>query len=88
MNKQHTGRTANIIARLAGAEDGFALITALLTMMLLSAAAVGFTTVVMSDQRFRSIDRDRNQAFYAAHSGLEKLTVDLANLFFVNVAPT
>lgn len=68
-------------------ERGIALITALLVLMLMSALMVGFTTVVMSDQRFRSIDRDRSQAFYAAHSGLEKLTVDLANLFFVNVAP-
>jgi len=69
-------------------ERGIALVTAMLTMMLMSAVAVGFTAVVMSDQRFRGIDRDRNQAFYAAHSGLEKLTVDLASLFFVNVAPT
>ena len=43
-------------------------------MLLMSALMVGFTTVVMSDQRYRGIDRDRSQAFYAAHAGLEKLT--------------
>ena len=42
----------------------------------------------MSDQRYRFIDRDRGQAFYAASGGVEKLTADLGNLFFANVAPT
>ena len=71
-----------------GSERGIALITTLLVMMLMSALLVGFTTVVMSDQRYRLIDRDRVRSFYAAHSGLEKLNVDLANLFLANVAPT
>ena len=69
-------------------ERGIALITTLLVMMLMSALLVGFTTVVMSDQRYRLIDRDRVRSFYAAHSGLEKLNVDLTNLFLANVAPT
>ena len=68
-------------------ERGIALITTLLVMMLMSALLVGFTAVVMSDQRYRFIDRDRSQAFYAAAAGLEKLTADLGNLFFTNVAP-
>ena len=71
-----------------GSERGIALITTLLVMMLMSALLVGFTTVVMSDQRYRLIDRDRVRSFYAAHSGLEKLNVDLGNLFLNNVAPT
>ena len=69
-------------------ERGIALITTLLVMMLMSALLVGFTAVVMSDQRYRFIDRDRGQAFYAAAGGIEKLTADLGNLFFSNVAPT
>ena len=69
-------------------ERGIALITTLLVMMLVSSLLVGFTAVVMSDQRFRGIDMDRTQAFYAAHAGLEKLTADLGNLFDTNVAPT
>src|SRR5262245_24372384 len=69
-------------------ERGIAMITTLLVMMLISALLVGFTTVVMSDQRYRFIDRDRGQAFYGAAAGIEKLTADLGNLFFTNVAPT
>jgi hypothetical protein len=69
-------------------ERGVALVTALLMIMLMSALLIGFTTAVTSDQRYRLVDRDRVRAFYAAHSGLEKLSTDLAQLFFVNVAPT
>jgi hypothetical protein len=71
-----------------GSERGIALITTLLVMMLMSALLIGFTTVVMSDQKYRLIDRDRVRSFYAAHSGLEKLNTDLSNLFLNNVAPT
>jgi hypothetical protein len=69
-------------------QSGIAMITVLLVLMLMSALLVGFTTVVMSDQRYRFIDRDRNQAFYAASAGVEKLTADLGNLFLTSVAPT
>lgn len=70
------------------AERGFAIVTTLLIMMLMSALLVGFTASVMSDQRFRSSDRTRLQAFYSAHAGLEKLTADLGNYFQTNYAPT
>ena len=56
--------------------------------LLLSALLVGFTAVVISDQRYRFIDRDRSQAFYAASGGVEKITADLGNLFLTHVAPT
>src|SRR5262245_3120511 len=69
-------------------EQGMAMVTSLLVMMLMSALLVGFTAVVMSDQRYRFIDRDRNQAFYGASAGVEKLTADLGNLFLGHVAPT
>src|SRR2546430_9552395 len=69
-------------------ERGMALIAALMVMLLMSALLIGFTTVVMSDQRFRGIDKDRIKAYYGAQSGLEKLTVDLGNLFLTKVSPT
>jgi Tfp pilus assembly protein PilX len=69
-------------------ERGIAMITTLLVMMLLSALLVGFTAVVMSDSRYRIIDRNRSQAFYAASAGVEKATAELGNLFFTNIAPT
>jgi len=65
-----------------------ALIMTMLIMMLMSALMIGLTSVVMSDQRYRGIDRDRSKAFYGAHAGLEKLTSELADLFFVNLSPT
>jgi Tfp pilus assembly protein PilX len=72
----------------SSSERGIALVVTMMLMLLMSALLVGFSTIVRSDLRYRGIDRDRNQAFYAAHSGLEKMTVDLGNLFFINVAPT
>ena len=69
-------------------ERGVAMITTLLILMLMSALLVGFTTIVMSDQRYRFIARDRGQTFYAASGAVEKLTADLGNLFLVNVGPT
>lgn len=69
-------------------ERGIALLATMLVVLLLTALLVGFTTIVMSDMRYRSIDRDRVQAFYAAHSGLEKLTADLGDLFRLTPAPT
>ncbi|MGC4085050.1 MAG: pilus assembly PilX N-terminal domain-containing protein [Vicinamibacterales bacterium] len=69
-------------------ERGIALIASLLVTLLMTALLVSFTTIVMSDQRYRVIDKNRNQAFYAASAGVEKLTADLGNLFSGNVAPT
>lgn len=69
-------------------ERGVALVTTMLLMMLMGALMIGFSTVVMSDQRSRYTDRDRIRAFYGAQSGLEKLTRDLANLFFTTLTPT
>src|SRR5580692_719408 len=68
-------------------ERGIAMVTTLLVMLLVSTLLVGFTAAIMSDQRFRGFDRNRQQAFYAAHAGLEKLTSDLGNMFQTNFAP-
>ena len=69
-------------------EHGIAMITTLLVLMLISALLVGFTTMVMSDQRFRFIDHDRGAAFYAASGAVEKLTADLGNQYFKSVGLT
>ena len=81
-------RNQRLMPSCRGNERGMALITTMLIMMLMSALMIGLTTAVTSDQRYRYIDRDRAKAFYGAQSGLEKLTAELADLFFVNVAPT
>jgi PilX N-terminal len=69
-------------------ERGAALMTTMIVMTMMSAILLGFTALVMTDQRARFHDRDRTNAFYAAHSGLEKLTNDLGALFGTNFAPT
>lgn len=69
-------------------QSGVALVAAMLMVLLASCILAGFTATVMSDQRMRGVDRDRTQAFYAAHAGLEKLTTDLGNLFTVTFRPT
>ena len=69
-------------------ERGVALIMTMLVMALMSALLIGFSAMVASDQRYRYIDRDRVRAFYAAQSGLEKLSADLANQFKSDVSLT
>jgi Tfp pilus assembly protein PilX len=76
------------MTRRLASDRGIALIATLLVMILVSALLVGFTASVMSDQRFRGIDRDRSMSFYAAQAGLEKLTADFGNYFQTNFAPT
>ncbi len=69
-------------------ENGIALIATLMVMLLTSALVVGFTAMLLSDANQVSLDRGRNDAFYAAHSGMEQLTADLADLFFFDFSPT
>ena len=69
-------------------ERGMALVAAMLIMLLMSALLISFTTAIMNEQRYRGIDKDRVRAYYGAQSGLEKLTVDMGNLFLTNIAPT
>jgi hypothetical protein len=69
-------------------EAGAAVITTLMVMLLMAAITAGFTALVITDTRVRTLDGTRTQAFYAVHAGLEKLTSDLGDLFSANVAPT
>lgn len=75
-------------ASVVAGDRGIALVTTMLVMMLMMALMVGFSAAIMGDQRSRSIEKDRIRAFYAAQSGLEKLSADLAAAFLANVAPT
>jgi len=75
--------------RSTAADDrGAALVSSLLALMLMAAITAGFTALVITDTRVRSMDNTRTQAFYVAHAGLEKMTSDLGDLFAVNFAPT
>lgn len=69
-------------------EDGIALVSALLILLLMSSLMVGFMAMATTDIRVREMSGARTQAFYAAHAGIEKLTADIGDLFTSNFAPT
>ena len=66
-------------------EQGMALITALLVLMLVSSMIVGLAWMVMTDQRLAGNNSDRQKAFYAAEAGMESMTAALAAEF--NASP-
>lgn len=68
-------------------QEGIALITTLLILLLLSTMIVGLAWLVMGDQRLGGNNNDRQLAFYAAEAGMETLTASLENLFDANYAP-
>lgn len=69
-------------------ENGMALVTALLIMLLISSIIVGFSWLVMTDQTMSTATSQRQKSYYAAEAGMEQLTAALNNLFAQNYAPT
>ncbi len=70
------------------AESGIALATTLIVLFLVVALVVGFSWMVLVDQRLGGINGDQQYAFYGAEAGLEKLTSNLGFLFSTNPAPS
>ena len=68
-------------------EQGVALVTALLAMLLATGLMAGMFAALTADQRSHAVDRDQSQAYAAAHAGLEKLTSSLAQLFSDRLQP-
>lgn len=62
-------------------ENGVALITALLVLLLVSAMVVGMSWMVMSDQRLGGNNMTRETAFYGAEAGMERMTAEMGNIF-------
>ena len=62
-------------------ENGVALITALMVLLLISAIIAGMCWMVMTDQRLGSNNQSRELAFYGAEAGMEKMTTDVASRF-------
>jgi hypothetical protein len=69
-------------------EDGVALISTLLVLVLLGVLLEGFILSINTDQGLIGSDREQNRAFYGSLAGLERLTADLGNLFDTNYAPS
>ncbi len=62
-------------------ENGVALITALLVLILVSAMVVGMSWMVMTDQRLGGNNKTRETAFYGAEAGMERMTAEMGNTF-------
>ena len=62
-------------------ENGVALITALLVLILVSAMVVGMSWMVMTDQHLGSNNMTRETAFYGAEAGMERMTAEMGNTF-------
>lgn len=69
-------------------EQGIALLTSLLVLILVSAIVVGMCWMVMSDQRLGGNNSDRERAFYGAEAAMEKMTTDVGNTFATQGALT
>jgi hypothetical protein len=67
---------------------GFTLIAALLIMIMLSAVAIGLVYMVTNEGKMSANEQQDNVAYYAAESGIEKLTADLSSLYQSSLAPT
>jgi hypothetical protein len=67
-------------------EQGMALITALLVLLLISSMIVGMSWLVLTDQKLGGNNADRQAAFYGAEAGMEALTTSLQNSFSNNYA--
>lgn len=70
------------------AQSGIALATSLIVLFLIVALVVGFSWMVLMDQRLGGVNGSEQYSFYAAEAGLEKLTGDLGILFNNNPAPS
>jgi Tfp pilus assembly protein PilX len=68
-------------------EKGFALLTVLILLVVISAVAAGIMYSTISEQSNAGNDLQRNTAFYAAEAGMEKMTADLGTLYTFNKAP-
>lgn len=69
-------------------DAGVALITSLLLLFLMSSLLVGFSLLLMTDQRLAGSNNDDVQAFYGSEAGMEQLTASLGDLFAQTYSPT
>ena len=67
-------------------EQGMALVTALLVLLLISSMIVGMSWLVLTDQKLGGNNSDRQTAFYGAEAGMEALTTSLQASFANNYA--
>lgn len=69
-------------------QSGIALATTIVVLLLIVALVVGFSWMVLMDQRLGGVNGSETYTFYGAEAGLEKLTADLGSLFSDNSSPS
>src|ERR1700682_2446524 len=84
----YSSRASNKQTAVRPGERGAALATAILMLGLLSAIAMTVLAVVQTESRVAGGDLQRTQSFYAAASGIEKMSSDFNTLFARTSRPT
>lgn len=74
--------------KFAGGERGAALAMAIIIMAILAVIAITALAFSSTEARVAASDLQRTQTFYAASTGLEKMTNDFSNLFLRKMNPT
>jgi hypothetical protein len=69
-------------------EKGAALAVAIIILAILTVVSMTALTFSASESRIAGQDLRRSQSFYAAVSGIEKMTSDFSNLFKTKIQPT
>lgn len=74
--------------KFSGEERGAALAVAVIILAILAVIAMTALAFSSTEARIASSDLQRTQTFYAASTGLEKMTNDFSNLFLRKMNPT
>jgi hypothetical protein len=69
-------------------EDGFALLSSLIMLFLLSAVAAGIYYSTVAERANSGTDMQKNTAYYASEAAMEKMTSDLGNLYQADKSPS
>jgi len=67
---------------------GFTLIATLLLLLLLTGLGLGLMMMTNTESKVGGADMENSLAYHAAEAGMEKMTVDLANLFSAFQSPS
>lgn len=67
---------------------GFALISVLLLLLILSGIAVALMYTVNTEQHLQRNDQGNGLAYYSAEAGMEKMMADLGDLYNAQASPT
>jgi Tfp pilus assembly protein PilX len=68
-------------------QRGFALLTVLILLLVISAVAAGIMYSTVAEQSNAGSELQKNTAYYASEAAMEKMTADLGTLYTFNKAP-